>query len=444
MSEEKKLRDKILNLSKIYFDKFLAKQNLLENKIPVTQKKICHKDISNIIEAGLDGWFTSGRFTNQFESKIAKFLDLKRNALFVNSGSSANLVALTALCQVNMMNELNLKPIDKNSEVITVAAGFPTTVLPILQNNLIPVFVDVDINNLNITIENIKKAFTKKTRAVMVAHTLGNPFRADLISDFCKENNLYLIEDTCDALGSEIILKNKKKFCGTFGHFGSLSFYPAHHITTGEGGAVLTSSPKLRRIAASVRDWGRHCWCDSGKDNTCKKRFDWKFENLPHGYDHKYVYSTAGYNLKGTDLQASLGVSQIEKLNNFIEIRRDNWNFYNKIFKENKTLQENFQTIIPTENTNPSWFGFGLICKKNFRNSLLKHLDFHGIGTRLLFAGNITKQPLFKGLKFKLKQNLKNSDYLSENFFWIGLHPNITKNHILRITEVIELFFKKN
>jgi len=423
--KEKKLRSKIIKLSDEYFDQFLSNKNELENYIPVTQKKIFKKDISNLIESALDGWFTSGRFTNQFEKKIADYIGLKRSALLVNSGSSANLIAMTSLCQENMMKELSLKPIKKNSEVITAAAGFPTTVLPIIQNNLTPVFIDVNLDNLNITIEGLKKALTPKTRAVMVAHTLGNPFRADLVSEFCKENNLYLIEDTCDAFGSQLLNGDKTKFLGTFGDFASLSFYPAHHITTGEGGAVLTNSPKLRRIAASVRDWGRHCWCDSGKDNTCKKRFDWNFESLPCGYYHKYVYSSAGYNLKATDFQAALGLSQIENIEDFVRIRRENWSSYNKIFKENKILSKFFNTVTPTENSNPSWFGFGLICKKNFRNKLVQYLEKNNIGTRLLFAGNIVKQPFFNKTKYKISGNLLNSDYLSERFFWLGVHPNI-------------------
>jgi len=440
---EKKLRNKIIKLSEIYFQNFLSKNNDISTYIPVTQKKISKKDISNIIESALDGWFTSGRFVKKFEVEIAKFLNLKRNALFVNSGSSANLIAMTSLCQTSMMEELNLKPITKHSEVITVAAGFPTTVLPIIQNNLTPVFVDVDINNINITLKSLKKALNKKTKAVMVAHTLGNPFRADLISDFCKENNLYLIEDTCDAFGAQIKNEDTFKSAGTYGDFATLSFYPAHHITSGEGGSVLTNSPKLRRVAASIRDWGRHCWCDSGKDNTCKKRFNWNFENLPNGYDHKYVYSSAGYNLKATEFQASLGLSQIENLNEFIKKRRENWSIYNEIFKNNKILLKYFETVVPTENTKPSWFGFGLSCKKDFRNQLTQYLEKNGVGTRLLFAGNITKQPFFKKVNYKIQEELNNTDYLSERFFWLGVHPNINKNHINKICELIENFIKK-
>ena len=436
------LKKNILDLVENYFNVYL--KNKSNDYIPVTEKKIDYKDIQNIVESALDGWFTSGRFTRDFEKSISDFLGIKTKALFVNSGSSANLISMTVLTQKFMMNEFKLSYLRPGDEVITTAAGFPTTILPIIQNNLIPVFIDVSLDNLNIELETIKRAITKKTKAIMVAHTLGNPYRADLISDLCKENNIYLIEDTCDAFGATIKVNQKNKFVGTFGDFASLSFYPAHHITTGEGGAVISSNPKLRRIAASVRDWGRHCWCDSGKDNTCKKRFGWNFEKLPEGYDHKYIYSSIGYNLKATDFQAALGCSQIIKLRDFIEKRRDNWNLLKNIFENNRLLKNNFTTINPTENTTPSWFGFGIICKKVNRNEVVKFLEKNGIGTRLLFAGNILNQPAFFDIKYKTYGDLKNSDILAKDFFWIGVHPNITKKNIEKITETLENYIKIN
>ena len=311
--------------------------------IPVTQKFIDQEDILNLTNSVLDGWFTSGKYYKIFEEEISKVLNIKARSLFVNSGSSANLLALSTLCQKNMMQDLNLNYLEPGDEIITAASGFPTTINPIIQNNLVPVFVDIDINNLNVSFDTIKKSISKKTKGIMLAHALGNPFRADLFRKFCDENSLYLIEDNCDAFGSKIFTNNNKfNLTGSFGHFSTLSFYPAHHITTGEGGAVMTSNKKLRRIAASVRDWGRHCWCDSGCDNTCKKRFNWNFEGMSKGYDHKYIYGTIGYNLKATDMQAALGCSQIKKLTMFVSARIKNWKKFKDIFTNNHTLKNIF------------------------------------------------------------------------------------------------------
>ena len=290
------------------------------SNIAVTQKYIDEEDYLYLTRSVLEGWFTAGKYYNDFENLLSKKLNTKAKSLFVNSGSSANLLALSTLCQKSMLEEVGLEGINEGDEVITAAAGFPTTINPIFQNNLKPVFVDISIKNLNVDFETLENAVTKKTRAIILAHALGNPFRADLFREFCKKNSIFLIEDTCDAFGAEIIDKKNIKLAGTFGDFSTLSFYPAHHITTGEGGAVLTSNKKLRRVAESVRDWGRHCWCESGCDNTCKKRFNWNFKNLPKGYDHKYIYSTVGYNLKATDFQAALGCSQIKKIDFLIRL----------------------------------------------------------------------------------------------------------------------------
>ena len=412
--------------------------------IPVTQKFIDKDDIINLTKSVLEAWFTSGHFYKEFEDAISNKIGSKARSLFVNSGSSTNLLALSTLCQKNMLEELKLDYLKPGDEIITAAAGFPTTINPIIQNNLTPVFVDINLDNLNVEIDKIKKAFSKKTKGIMLAHTLGNPFRADLFKDFCQENSLFLIEDTCDAFGSTINTLGKKKFAGSFGDFSTLSFYPAHHITTGEGGAVITSNKKLRRVAASVRDWGRHCWCDSGCDNTCKKRFNWKFENLPEGYDHKYIYGTLGYNLKATDMQAALGCSQIKKLDKFIKIRKRNWNLLKNILTENKLFKQNFDTISPTENTDPSWFGFAIICKKNInRSKLLKFLEYNKVGTRLLFGGNITSQPAYKNLNYKISGDLKNSNIVKDRLFWIGVHPNINSSHINYIVKILEEGLKK-
>jgi len=434
-----KVQKKILDIiSENYFNhpnEFIAG----ETYVPVTQKYIDKDDIINLTKAVFDGWFTSGRYYKEFEEAISSKLQVKARSLFVNSGSSANLLALSTLCQKNMMADLNLNCLNPGDEIITAASGFPTTINPIFQNNLIPVFVDVDIENLNVNLDKIKKAFTKKTKGIMLAHTLGNPFRADLFRDFCDENSIYLIEDNCDAFGSKIIINKKEKLTGSYGHFSTLSFYPAHHITTGEGGAVITSNKKLRRIAASVRDWGRHCWCDTGCENTCKKRFNWHFEDLPSGYDHKYIYSTIGYNLKATDLQASIGCSQIKKLDNFVNYRKKNWSALKKALDENKIFRENLDTISPTENTDPSWFGFAIICKKDIdRSKLIKFLEKNKIGTRLLFSGNIINQPAYKNLKYKLSGELKNSEIIKNQVFWIGVHPNINQTHINYMLDKLE------
>ena len=385
-----------------------------------------------MVEASLDGWLTTGRFNNDFEKRLSAFLGVKC-LLTVNSGSSANLIAFSTLTSP----KLKERSIQKGDEVITVAAGFPTTVNPIIQFGAIPVFVDVKIPTYNINEDLIESAITKKTKAIMLAHTLGNPFNVKKIREICDKYNLWLIEDSCDALGS----KFNNQYIGTFGDLATLSFYPAHHITMGEGGAVFTNSKKLERIAESFRDWGRDCYCEPGKDNTCNKRFSWKLGDLPFGYDHKYTYSHLGYNMKITDMQAACGVAQLDRLEGFIKKRRENFNF---LFNDLKELEEFLILPKAEENSEPSWFGFPLSLRESSkfnRNELVKYLNFNKIGTRLLFSGNLTKQPYMKNINFRINENLKNTDLVMENTFWIGLYPGLSKEHLSYAAMKIKFFF---
>jgi len=414
--------------------KFTPGQSL----VPVSGKVFDEKELLLMTEAVLEGWWTEGKYSEQLESKIASYVGVKHCTL-VNSGSSANLLALTALTSAKLSENKRLK---QGDEVITVAAGFPTTVNPIIQNGLVPVFVDVGLGFYNPSLESIKKAYSDKTKAIFIAHTLGNPYEVDEINKFCQEKGLWLIEDNCDALGSEY--KNKKT--GSFGHISTLSFYPAHHITTAEGGAVLTNDPLLNKIVRSLRDWGRDCWCPTGKDDTCKKRFGWKLGDLPRGYDHKYIYSELGYNLKMTDIQAALGLAQTEKLDNFVSKRKENFKFLMERFKK---FEKYF--ILPQKlpEADPSWFGFLLTIKENSgidRTELLKYLNEKKIGTRLLFAGNIIKQPYFVDNRYgyRVAEELKNTDYVMNSSFWIGLGPMITKEMIDYVAECFEKFIKLN
>ena len=402
--------------------------------IPVSGKKIDQEEIIAITEAALDGWWTSGRFTSQFERQLADFVGV-RSSLFVNSGSSANLLALSALTSP----KLGKKALQPGDEVITMAMSFPTTVNPIIQNRLQPVLVDLNLGTYDGKIDEIKNAITPKTRAIMMAHTLGNPFLVEEIEKICKEKGIWLIEDNCDALGSEV---NGRK-TGSFGDLATLSFYPAHHITTGEGGAVLIKSALVKRQVESFRDWGRDCYCETGKDNTCQKRFDWQLGDLPHGYDHKYTYSHIGYNLKATDLQAAIGVVQLKKLQSFIDARRSNFSYLLS------SLSKIEELIMPIENkgAKTSWFGFPITIKpesKFKRADLIKFLEERKIGTRLLFAGNIVKQPAYKGIDFKIESNLKNSDIVMNNSFWIGVHPSLTTPMLDYMIESIQDFFHKS
>lgn len=436
MNKNAELREKIVHLSKEYFTESQNKKPFSpgESYIPVTTKVMDEEDMAALMHASLDMWLTAGRFGREFEATLPKFFKRNVGALLVNSGSSANLVAVSSL-GAQMMPSFKMKPLEKGDEVITAAAGFPTTVNPIIQNGWTPVFVDVDAKTMNVTPESIMAARTSKTRAVIVAHTLGNVYRADIIADWCKKENLYLIEDCCDAFGATI----GDEPAGSFGDYATLSFYPAHHITMGEGGAVLSKDGKLKRIAESMRDWGRDCWCEPGVDNTCKKRYDWTLGQLPCGYDHKYTYSNIGYNLKATDMQAALGISQLKKVGLFIEKRRENWK---KIFagiQSSPLLKEHLTPVMATEGSNPSWFGFPMYCSEAInRDKLVRTLEDHKVGTRLVFGGNIIKQPAYVNTEFKVAGSLETTDHIMRKAFWIGVHPGLTDAHIQYMLETLE------
>jgi CDP-6-deoxy-D-xylo-4-hexulose-3-dehydrase len=399
--------------------------------VPVSGKVIDGADVSAVVDSALDAWFTTGRWAKDFERKLAKFFGV-RSASLVNSGSSANLVALSALTSPKL-GDRQLRPGD---EVITVAAGFPTTVNPIFQNRLVPVFVDVTLPTYEIDVTKLELAHSERTRAVMIAHTLGNVFNLEAVSAFCKKHNLWLIEDCCDALGSTY----KGQSVGTFGDIATVSFYPAHHITMGEGGAVLTDKPALQVLIDSFRDWGRDCWCEPGVDNTCGKRFDWQLGTLPCGYDHKYTYSHVGYNLKATDMQAALGVSQIEKLPHFIERRKENFAYLNAALKP---LENVLMLPEATEHSDPSWFGFPIGVRENApftRDQLTRTLEEKKIGTRLVFAGNLLRQPAYEGLEYRVVGELKNTDYVMNSAFWIGVFPGLTKEMLDFIVQTVTEF----
>lgn len=396
------------------------------SRIPVSGKVIDSKELINGVIAVLNANFTSDYFVQNFEKSISKFLGL-RHTLFVNSGSSANLLALSAL--------KNYYNVPNDSEVITCAVGFPTTINPIIQNNLIPVFVDAEINSLNIDVRKIEEAITRKTKGIVIAHTLGIPFKVDEVMKIAKKHNLFVLEDNCDALGS----KYKNKFTGTFGDICTLSFYPAHHITTGEGGAVCTNNPKLKKLLESYRDWGRDCYCPPGRDNTCKKRFDWQLGSLPYGYDHKYIYSNIGYNLKGTEMQAALGLAQIQKLDKFIETRIKNYNFLQNYFLDKKEF------LIPKleDYIEPSWFGFPITLSSSApfkRNELIKFLNDNLIDTRFIFGGNLISQPAYAKSNFKVHNKLDNAELILENSFWIGVYPGLNIEKLSYVTKKFDEF----
>lgn len=418
MDELQELRNQVLDLTARYADLFLLKSPFIPgaDSVPVSGKVLTSDDFIAVVDSSLDGWFTAGRFTADFERQLAKFVGA-RSAIFVNSGSSANLVALSGLTSPKL-GKRALKPGD---EVLTVAMGFPTTVSPIIQNRLKPVVVDVDLQTLDAIPERLEEAISPKTRAIMMAHTLGNPFDLDTVQRLCKENNLWLIEDSCDALGSTY----RGQRTGSFGDTATLSFYPAHHITTGEGGAVFVKSPLVKKQVESFRDWGRDCYCETGKDNTCAKRFDWQLGDLPHGYDHKYIYSHIGYNLKATDMQAALGITQLAKVELFIQKRKENYEYLRKHLVQ----IEGLTVATATKNSDPSWFGCPITLDPSHpvnREDLLRFLDSRKIGTRLMFAGNITKQPAYKNVDFRVVGDLKNTDVVMTRSFWVGVYPGLT------------------
>ena len=417
MSAEEK-REKIKSLLPEYFEAMWPKKEFIpgESFIPVSGKVFDVSDLSNLVDASLDFWLTEGRFTDEFEKRFAKWFGVRVCAL-VNSGSSANLVALSALTSPQL-GDRQLKPGD---EVITTAEGFPTTVNPIIQNELVPVFIDATIPTYNADMSKLEAAVSDKTKAIMLAHTLGNPFDIGEVMRVAEKYNLWVVEDTCDALGAEF---NGQKV-GTFGDVSTVSFYPAHHITMGEGGAVMSKHLKLKRIIESFRDWGRDCWCPPGHDNTCGKRFDHQMGDLPQGYDHKYIYSHIGYNLKVTDMQAAVGLSQLDKLDHFIARRRENYTYL-----RSKLEQFEEYLILPeaTKNSTPSWFGFPLTVKKDApftRNQLVAKLEGNKIATRLLFGGNLLRQPAYKDIKYRIVGKITNADIVMNQTLWIGIYPGL-------------------
>jgi CDP-4-dehydro-6-deoxyglucose reductase, E1 len=428
------LRKQISELVKDYAQVALATEpfNPGVSNIPPSGKLIDAEELKLMVEASLDGWLTTGRFNDKFEKQLAKFLGVK-HLITVNSGSSANLIAFNTLTS----HKLGERAIFPGDEVIGVAAAFPTTVNPILQFGAVPVFVDVELGTYNIDASKIEAAISSKTKAIMLAHTLGNPYNLEVITELCKKYNLWLIEDCCDALGSTY----NGQLVGTFGDIATLSFYPAHHITMGEGGAVFTNNGKLKMIAESFRDWGRDCFCGPGKDNTCGKRFVWKLGDLPVGYDHKYTYSHMGYNLKITDMQAACGLAQLDKLQSFIQKRKENFNYLKNRLK---SCEEFILLPEATESSDPSWFGFPITIKDNDkynRIDLLTYLDENKIGTRLLFSGNLTRQPYMIDANYRVSGELKNTDIVMNKTFWIGVYPGLDRDMLDFVINKFEEFF---
>ncbi len=435
-SKSIELRKKIIELVVEYSQQSHNVKSFIPGKsiVPVSGKVYDSTELQFLISSSLDFWLTSDRFNDEFEKQLGKFL----NANFVlttNSGSSANLLAISAL----KSKELGKRALNDDDEIITVAAAFPTTVNPIIQNNLVPVFVDVKLGTYEADATQIEKAITNKSKAIILAHTLGNTFDIEKIKKIANENNLWLIEDCCDALGTTY----QEKHVGTFGDIGTLSFYPAHQMTMGEGGAIFTDNPVLKKIIESLRDWGRDCFCAPGQNNTCGKRFEWKLGELPEGYDHKYIYSNLGYNLKITEMQAAIGLGQISKLSEFIKIRKKNFSYLkNKLnkFKKYLILPE------PTIHSEPSWFGFPITVRENTpftKNDLVNFLSSKLIDTRPLFAGNLTKQPYFENVKYKIVEDLTNTDLIMNNTFWIGVFPGLTNEMLDYVIEQFETFFNQ-
>lgn len=438
IKEKDRIREQILELTKeYYYAEKAEKPSYVEgDRIPYASRVYDEKEMVNLVDSALEFWLTSGRYTDQFEKKFAEYLGVKYCSL-VNSGSSANLLAFMTLTSPL----LGKKAIKRGDEVITVAAGFPTTIAPIIQYGAVPVFVDVTIPQYNISVEMLEEAVSKKTKAIMIAHTLGNPFDLKAVKNFCDKYDLWLIEDNCDALGSLYTMDGKEYYTGTIGDIGTSSFYPPHHMTMGEGGAVYTNNALLNKIIRSMRDWGRDCVCPSGCDNLCGHRFDKQYGQLPVGYDHKYVYSHFGYNLKATDLQAAIGCAQLEKFPSFVERRRENFErLYNNLLE----CQDKFILPVPCEDSKPSWFGFMLTCKEGVdRNSVVGHIEKNNIQTRMLFAGNIIKHPCFDHMRdsqsaYRVVGSLTNTELIMERTFWIGVYPGMTNEMIDNMAKVIK------
>ena len=436
ISRKDKIRSAIQQLTTEYYEEVFSKRPFTpgESPVPVSGRVFDDSDMFAIVESGLDFWLTAGRFADLFEFKFAKFVGV-RDARLVNSGSSANLVAVSVLTS-QTLGERQLKPGD---EVITVAAGFPTTINPIVQNKLVPVFVDVELGTYNVNVSQLEEALSTRTKAMIFAHTLGNPFNLAAVSEFARKHNLWLIEDCCDALGSTY----GGRRVGTFGDMATFSFYPAHHITMGEGGCVATNKPQLTKLIESFRDWGRDCWCAPGKDNTCGKRFDWQLGTLPYGYDHKYTYSHIGYNLKATDMQAAVGVSQLAKLPHFIERRKENFNYLKAALKP----LEEFLILPHSEpDSDPSWFGFPIGVRPDLsfkRDDLTRALNDRKIGTRLLFGGNLLRQPAYAGCEYRVIGDLPNTDFVMNNVFWIGVYPALTHPMLDFVAGTIHAFISR-
>ena len=433
---ENKLRSEILEKVKLLYEYRKSQEEFVpgESYVNYAGRVYDEKDMMNLVDSSLDFWLTAGRYADEFEEKFANFLGIKY-CLLTNSGSSANLLAISALTSP----KLGDRKLERGDEVITTACGFPTTLNPIIQNGLKPVFIDVELGTYNIQVDLIENSLSDKTKAIFIPHTLGNPADIDKIMKLSKEYDLWFIEDNCDALGS----KYNGIYTGSFGHISTFSFYPAHHITMGEGGAVLTDDPLLKEIIASFRDWGRDCWCEPGCDNTCGKRFKWQFGDLPFGYDHKYVYSHIGYNLKLTDMQAALCIEQLKKLPSFIEARKNN---YNTIYNQLKGYEDYLMLPKVEKNADPSWFGFPIIVKSNpkfTRDEIINYLENNKVATRMLFGGNLTKQPAYKNIDFKIVESLNNTDMIMENLFWIGVYPGISKEKVEYMLNVFKDFFKE-
>lgn len=435
MGRSDDIRAKILGLVQDYYEEEFKELEFVpgQTPVPVSGRVFDADDIRHLIDASLDFWLTTGRFAAQFEREFAHLLGV-RHAILCNSGSSANLLAVSALTSPKL-GERRLKPGD---EVISVAASFPTTVNPIVQNGLTPVFIDIALGTYNVDVRYLEEAISSRTRAIMLAHTLGNPFPLDAVLNVAKRHNLWLIEDNCDALGSTY----RGRPTGTFGDLATVSFYPAHQITMGEGGCVLTNRPKLKVLIESFRDWGRDCWCDPGRVNTCGKRFDWQAGELPYGYDHKYIYSHVGYNMKLTDMQAAVGVSQLRKLSHFVEARKRNWRL---LYEGLKPFEEFLILPEATSNSDPSWFGFVISVRAGApfaRNDMVCHLESGKIATRLLFAGNLTRQPAYRDVRYRVASRLDATDFAMNNTFWIGVYPGLTVEMIAYTVDTIASFVR--
>ena len=434
---ETEAREYILQQVKDYCNKYHTKKEYhVGDRIPYASRVYDSNEMCNLVDSALEFWLTSGRYTEQFETEFAKYLGTRYCSL-VNSGSSANLIAFMALTSP-LLKERQVK---RGDEIITVAAGFPTTVAPMIQYGAVPVFVDVTIPQYNIDVTMLEEALSERTKAVMIAHTLGNPFDLKEVSSFCRKHNLWLIEDNCDALGSEYTIDGKTRLTGTIGDIGTSSFYPPHHMTMGEGGAVYTNDALLHRIVRSLRDWGRDCVCPSGHDNLCGHRFDRQYGELPLGYDHKYVYSHFGYNLKATDMQAAIGCAQLEKFPQFVDKRRKN---FERLYRGLKEVQDKLILPVAQQDSNPSWFGFMMTCKEGTeREKVVPYIEEHGVQTRMLFAGNLTKHPCFDEMRrnntgYRIVGDLKNTDQIMGNTFWVGVYPGMTDEMIDYMIKVIK------